>query len=154
MGIIEHQKIDRISESTTIDIMARTIWGEARGETLSVKNAIASVILNRYKISQEYKDYWGGSTIAEICQETHQFSCWNENDMSYEKLMAVDVDDKCFAECKRIASRAVRGLLPDVVSGAEHFHTVSVQPRWAENYISVEHIGSHLFYKLGAQFCL
>ena len=26
MGIIEHQKIDRVNEITTIDIMARTIW--------------------------------------------------------------------------------------------------------------------------------
>ena len=148
MGIIEHQKIDRVNEITTIDIMARTIWGEARGEALSGKNAIASVILNRYKISQGYKNYWWGSTIAEICQAPYQFSCWNENDVNYEKLMAVDVNDKCFGECKRIASRAVRGLLPDVVSGAEHYHASSVQPRWAEDCIIVEHIGSHLFYKL------
>lgn len=32
-----------------IDILARTIYGEARGETDLGKMAVASVILNRYK---------------------------------------------------------------------------------------------------------
>ena len=35
-----------------VDILARTIFGEARGESLSGQEAIASVVINRVKFAQ------------------------------------------------------------------------------------------------------
>ena len=39
--------------SITIDVLARTIWGEARGEGTSGMSAVACVVINRVKIAQE-----------------------------------------------------------------------------------------------------
>ena len=43
-----------------IDILARTIYGEARGEKTAGKKAVACVIMNRYKS----KKWFAGKTIA------------------------------------------------------------------------------------------
>ena len=49
----------------TTDIFAKTIFGEARGETLAGQEAVASVILNRVKKSQQKGHCWWGNTIVE-----------------------------------------------------------------------------------------
>ena len=59
-----------------VDILARTIYGEARGETDEGKRAVGLCILNRYKS----KKWFSANTIAEVCQKPLQFSCWNKND--------------------------------------------------------------------------
>ena len=46
--------------SKDVDILARTIYGEARGESEIGKRAVASVILNRYKSGK----WFAGDTIA------------------------------------------------------------------------------------------
>lgn len=46
------------------DILARTIYGEARGESISGQEAIASVILNRVAFAKRRGRYWWGNTIA------------------------------------------------------------------------------------------
>lgn len=131
-----------------IDILARTIYGEARGETDLGKMAVASVILNRYKA----KKWFSGSTIAETCQfcvkgsKFHQFSCWNESDPNFKKLISVTNEDAQFSKCLEIAKKYISGELKDVVCGACHYHTVNVLPKWAKNKKADFLIGNHLFY--------
>ena len=48
-----------------IDILARTIYGEARGEIDEGKRAVGLCILNRYKS----KKWFSANTIAEVCQK-------------------------------------------------------------------------------------
>jgi hypothetical protein len=55
-----------------VDTLARTIYGEARGENMLGKRAVAHVILNRVKANS-----WWGKTIAGVCRYKWQFSCWN-----------------------------------------------------------------------------
>ena len=45
------------------DILARTIYGEARGESISGQEAIASVILNRVAIAKSRGRYWWGRRL-------------------------------------------------------------------------------------------
>lgn len=132
----------------TTDILARTIWGEARGETLAGKEAVANVILNRAKKAQLSGHYWWGDTIEEVCLKPYQFSCWNENDVNYRRVIAVDASDPNFAICQRIARRAVNGLLEDNVFGADHYHAIGIHPAWAEGRVPVAEIGGHIFYCL------
>ena len=54
-------------QTQAIDILARTLWGEARGETLSGKEAVACVILNRLKKTNAKGLFWWGNTLEEIC---------------------------------------------------------------------------------------
>lgn len=43
-----------------IDTLARTVWGEARGESLLGKEAVACVILNRHKSGK----WFAAETVA------------------------------------------------------------------------------------------
>lgn len=130
----------------TIDILARTLYGEARGESLRGKEAVASVVVNRVKRAQARGGYWWGNTIAEVCQKKWQFSCWNETDPNRPKLLAVTEKDMAFASCLGVARRAVASLIEDQTKGATHYHTKAVQPKWASNRKPCAIIGSHLFY--------
>ena len=128
------------------DILARTIYGEARGESISGQEAIASVILNRVAFAKRRGRYWWGNTIAGVCLAPWQFSCWNENDLNRKIIERADDADIGFCICKRIALRAASGLLEDRTSGATHYHTRSLRPKWSVGKIPCAEIGSHIFY--------
>jgi spore germination cell wall hydrolase CwlJ-like protein len=131
-----------------IDVLARTIWGEARGEGTSGMEAVACVVLNRVKIAQAHKGYWWGSDIAGVCRKPFQFSCWNANDPQYERIRAVNDRNIHFATALRVARRAVAGVLSDITNGATHYHTLDVSPHWADGQSPCAIIGHHLFYRL------
>lgn len=143
------QRVARHKEHMDIDVLARTIWGEARGEGFNGMNAVACVIYNRYLISQSHRGYWWGGTIPDICKKAYQFSCWNAGDPNRIKMQLVQPDDPEFASAKRIASRILRAYTyADVTYGADHYHHRSIHPNWADSNKIVAEIGSHIFYKL------
>lgn len=130
--------------SDEIEILARTLFGEARGEALSGKVAVAQVILNRAR-----KGGWFGSSIKEVCLKPWQFSCWNKNDPNRKKIEAVDTSHPIFATCLLVADLAVHGLLADETNGADHYFAKSIpEPYWAKGQQAVAEIGGHLFYSL------
>ncbi len=135
-------------ESDTIDILARTIWGEARGEGTYGMHAVASVIVNRFHISRKMGSYWWGNTISGICRKPFQFSCWNADDPNLHKLLNVDDKDLAFQTAKRLARRAMHGVLADITGGATHYHARSVRPYWVGEARPSREIGNHIFYKL------
>ena len=47
-----------------IDVLARTIYGEARGESISGMEAVASVVLNREAFSKRRRRYWWKSAAS------------------------------------------------------------------------------------------
>lgn len=97
-----------------IDVLARTLWGEARGQGHIGMEAVASVVLNRVKVAQGHGGkYWWGGNIIQVCQKPYQFSCWNRSDPNFQKLQAIDDKNLYFASALRIARRAVAGVLPD-----------------------------------------
>tara|TARA_Y100001001_G_scaffold135791_1_gene136908 strand:- start:551 stop:1066 length:516 start_codon:yes stop_codon:yes gene_type:complete len=130
-----------------VDILARTIWGEARGEGKTGMEAVACVILNRHKRAKEVGGYWWGNTVIEICQKPYQFSCWNKSDPNRGKLLSVSEDNPYFATALRIARRALLGVLSDITKGATHYHTQSVKPYWMRYMDVMAHINNHIFYK-------
>lgn len=129
-----------------IEVLARTIYGEARGESIPGQEAIASVVLNRVAKAQKYGSFWWGNTIAEVCQKPWQFSCWNARDPNLPVIKAVDDSDPAFATCKRISLRAIAGLLADRTNGATHYHTKRLRPKWSIGKIPCAELGSHFFY--------
>ncbi|MCK5285358.1 MAG: cell wall hydrolase [Alphaproteobacteria bacterium] len=131
-----------------IDTLARTLWGEARGEGTQGMEAVASTILNRVKVAQEEGKFWWGNNIIQICQKPYQFSCWNRSDPNFRKLQFVDENDLYFATAKRIASRAVIDYLEDKTCGATHYHAAGIMPYWARGEQPTVIIGSHIFYNL------
>ena len=133
---------------TDTEIMAKTIYGEARGEGISGMEAVANVIINRHKMALLNNRTWWGKTIIEICLKPQQFSCWNPTDPNFKLLQQDLSDDKIYAICKRIALRALHGNLPDNTHGATHYHAIHINPYWARGIIPSAQIGNHLFYAL------
>jgi spore germination cell wall hydrolase CwlJ-like protein len=131
-----------------VDILARTLWGEARGEGTEGMKAVACVVLNRVKVAKERGSYWWGNDIIQVCQKPYQFSAWNRSDPNFRKLQSVDERDLYFATARRIARRAVIGALKDVTGGATHYHADSIMPYWAKGEHPSVTIGRHVFYRL------
>ena len=57
------------SDKVSKDILARTIWAEARGDGWEGMQAVASVVLNRVK-----QNSWYGKSIVAVCLFPWQFS--------------------------------------------------------------------------------
>lgn len=137
-------RLDLVKPETVI--MARTIYGEARGEKVRGKEAVACVIMNRVKRGRARGGYWWGSTVEEVCLRPWQFSCWNEGDPNRAVIEKVDASNRNFASCLRIARRAVAGALEDPTNGATHYHAKGSFPPWARGRKTSAEIGNHLFY--------
>lgn len=135
-------------DELTVDVLARTLWGEARSEGVQGIEAVASVILNRVEIARKLGGYWWGNDIIQVCQKQYQFSCWLKSDVQYSRVVSVDENDKYFVTCKRVARRAVLGLLVDSTRGASHYHADYVDPSWADKSKVTVKIGRHIFYRL------
>ena len=131
-----------------IDVLARTIWGEARGEGTTGMQAVAAVVMNRLKHARARGGYWWGDDIIEICQKPYQFSAWNKDDPNFEKISAVTDNNLQFATAKRLARRAVYGVMDDPTNGATHYHAIGVTPLWSHREKPVAVIGRHIFYRL------
>ena len=124
------------------DVLARTLWGEARGEGPQGMEAVTCVVMNRVKRAATHF----GTSVKDCCQKPFQFSCWNERDPNRARLLAVTTADTDFAQALAIAARAVGGALTDVTAGATHYHTRAVRPDWAAGKTPCFELGSHLFY--------
>lgn len=132
-----------------VDVLARTLWGEARGQGNEGLAAVAHVVLNRVRIAEQRGGYWWGGDIIQVCQKPYQFSCWNRSDPNFQKLSAVDDRNADFRTCLKLARRAIGGTLgKDFTHGATHYHADYVNPYWAKGEEPLTIIGNHLFYRL------
>ncbi|WP_142851008.1 cell wall hydrolase [Telmatospirillum sp. J64-1] len=137
--------------ATDIDILARTLYGEARGEGIAGMSAVAHVILNRVRRRRWYGAGVPGypdHSIAAVCLKAWQFSCWNAADPNRPKLIAADLSDPALRRAMLVACAVVNDEpgFTDATQGADHYHTRSVSPDWAQGRKPVVSIGGHLFY--------
>lgn len=123
------------------ELLARTLWAEARGEGVLGMAAVAAVIVNRAA-----KGGWWGGDIKSVCLKPYQFSCWNENDPNRKLLLRVGDEDRHFAAAKTIAELAVGKALADTTDGATHYHTKRVSPSWSAGKTPCRVLGNHQFY--------
>ena len=134
-----------------IDITARTIFGEARGEYackdggISALIAVANVIHNRFLQGRFGKNH------QDICMKPFQFSCWNTNDPN--RIIIENIDQKLplFKICRDVAKNVLEGHWPDLTKGSDHYHTKDIYPYWSVKKTPEVTIGRHHFYKLGGR---
>jgi len=122
------------------DYMARTLYGEARGEGARGMQAVANVIINRVK-----QGGWYGASVKDVVLKPYQFSCWNENDVN--RTIILNANSAQLATARNIAERVISGELPDITGGATHYHAKSITPYWASSLTKTATIGNHVFYK-------
>ncbi len=135
-----------------VELLARTIYGEARGEKRIGKIAVANVVMNRVRFKKQagYKVVNGHRlvSVAETCLKPFQFSCWLESDANRSVIENVADNDAVYQECLSIASDAVRERLVDVTCGATHYYNPKgcKCPTFAIGKKPCAIIGSHYFF--------
>lgn len=127
-------------------ILAKTLWGEARGEGRRGMQAVAAVVMNRKR-----QGYRGRRSAAEVCLDPRQFSCWNGDDPNLPLLQRIDANpDADFVNAMQIARDALAGDLPDPTFGSKHYVATTLPPRampdWLLGKTPVVTIGRHAFY--------
>lgn len=127
------------------NIIARTLWGEARGEGEYGMQAVANVIKNRLSSGVR----WWGHSLRTVCLARYQFSCWNAKDPNRPKLMAVTEDDPQFRIAIRLADQTLAGSLPDIVNGADSYvdSRMPDKPNWCRCRDPACIQGHHWFYR-------
>lgn len=132
-----------------VDIIARTIWGEARGDGYSGMTAVANVIATRAANPR-----WWGSGFVSVCTKPEQFDCWNKDETpgsDYQQMIAVTTADGDFVMARNIATEAVAGTLHDLTGGADSYYapaSVKAPPAWATPDKFKVQVGKQLFYRV------
>ncbi|MFA5379813.1 MAG: cell wall hydrolase [Dehalococcoidia bacterium] len=131
------------------EIMALTIYGEARGEPYLGKVAVGSVVLNRVDLKG-----WQGKTISEVCLKPYQFSCFLKSDPN--SMMLLDIAQDCaheatvnrvFAICMEVSDGLITGTVDRITEGT-HYHSTGIKvPNWAYEMKRADKIGRHIFYR-------
>lgn len=133
-----------------VHILARTIYGEARGEYYRLDGGLASLIAVGNIVKNRLKQKtWYGSTISEVCQKPYQFSCWNPHDPNL-RLITTTITDPLFDQCMSVAQMILDDRWPDLTKGCDHYHatTMNALPAWTLKSVPVIKIGRHIFYDL------
>lgn len=126
----------------TVETLAKTIYGEARGESYKGQLAVGWVIRNR---AADGKLRWPRDIIG-VCRQPKQFSCWNEDDKNFSLIKDAHINSPGFLACVGAAALVLSGSEPDPTGGATHYHTEAVKPGWAAKMKESTRIGSHIFY--------
>ncbi|MDY1047193.1 cell wall hydrolase [Pseudomonas coleopterorum] len=130
------------------DVVARTLWGEARGEGIRGQIAVAWVIRNRVQDAQP-RSWWGEGYIG-VCRKPWQFSCWNLRDPNYPFVSgARPIPPAQLAQALAVAEQVVAGQVADPTSGATHYHAthLSPPPAWTKGATRTVVLGGHAFFK-------
>jgi spore germination cell wall hydrolase CwlJ-like protein len=136
-----------VPDTGQVDALARTIYGEARGEGRAGMEAVASVVLNRMAQSG-----WAAGDVRRVVWAPGQFTVWHPRDVNFAPMMRAGPLDPEFREAMDIARRALLGLLVDRTGGADHYHaTDAKRPAWASPSRLTATIGRHSFYRLAAR---
>lgn len=136
------------SEWPDLMTLTATILGEAEGESLLGKRAVAYVIMNRAADAR-----WP-DTPGDVCLQRLQFSCWNAGSPRVPKMLnprRTGVDRKVWDDCFRAAVEALFKLEPDPTGSANHYlapGSLKILPMWAQPERVVARIGAHHFYRL------
>lgn len=133
-------------------ILALTLYGEARGEPHEGRIAVGSVILERV----DHRD-WDGKTIQEVCLKPYQFSCFLPSDPNFAKLKAIAedwehglLDSAPLQKCHAVAKGLLNGVIPrDPVIAAHHctqYCAIDAQPDWKKTMRLIGTVSRHEFY--------
>ena len=125
--------ISKLSTIATLNTdllhLAKTIYGEARGESIETMLAVGWVIRNRLQA----KRY--GSTYKDVVLQPKQFSCWNKDDPNY-KVIKRSIRGRLWEVCIGVAVVVIQSAAKhNPVTGVRHYYDKSMDsnpPYWAE----------------------
>lgn len=121
--------------------LTEALYFEARGETLKGIVGVSEVILNRVDDRRYPSSVCGvvnqGTGERYRCQFT--YTCDGRPEIIRET--------KAYQKVGKIARFMINGASRELTEGATHYHTKSVNPRWARVFPRTTTIGFHHFYR-------
>ncbi len=130
-----------------LDIAARTLWGEARGEDDIGRRAVAYVFLNRWKTT--HGQFRKDDTLATACLRHVQFSVWNAGDPNFKKMFQIDYNNVDLRVCLQILLEVINeDGKGDFTDGARHYYSKSmhIAPDWAVGHTPSYETNGHIFF--------
>jgi N-acetylmuramoyl-L-alanine amidase len=145
-------------------VLAGTLDGEGRGETIHARAAIAWTVRNRREKYKADKN----KPYAQVCLRRLQYSCWwpiggEENAARTLRIMDAEFVSnpgiiplaiwKRYIESKHIAQGVIAGAILDPTNGATHYLTRTLYnsagcPAWAKDPGKISAtIESHIFFR-------
>lgn len=141
------------------EVVALTIWGEARNQEIEGKVFVGSVIRNRVLSGR-----WG-RTYAAVCFARLQFSCWSPQGgtSNYDALLRLtrqlvgDYHERpeltpTLRELLFLAEGIIGGQLQDRAQGSNHYITRDLwktkPPAWAVGQLPQCIVGDHVGFLL------
>ncbi len=118
--------------------IARVVYAETGATSLSLVNAMTSMIANLHRAS--------GRTFDDIVADVDIFAVLDENHPHHNR-MRVPANSRAFQMCVRVAMRMLCGGLNDTTRGAVNFHHDGVIPAWATTRGYIAEIDGVLFYR-------
>lgn len=140
------------ADSNDIFILAKTIYGEARGEPEEGKIAVGWVVRNRAQCVLDHGSphMFGSGTIASAALAPWQFSCNNSNSPEETEMASLTEDstDPVFLACRTSAEMVIDGVVDDPTDSSMWYHTVAMgwPGEWGKQIPATRQIGSQLFY--------
>src|SRR6185312_320831 len=121
-------------------VMARTLYGEARGGGETLMRCTGHVIMNRVRDNR-----WPDSP-AKVCLQPHQFSCWSGAPAilpDFHTMMMADLNDPLFLQANIIALSCMGDRYSeDITKGANMYYAQTISaPSWVQR--------AQLMYKYG-----
>lgn len=134
------------ASATEREVVARTIWAEARDQGGSGMAAVAHVIRNRAVVGR-----YGGGRPRGVALAPFQFSVWNEDSRNRRASLAVTTADAQYREALKIYDAVIGAgddrQVPPNVRGATHYYvTNSPTPFWASKINALGSHGAHSFF--------
>ncbi|RCW89344.1 N-acetylmuramoyl-L-alanine amidase [Halanaerobium sp. DL-01] len=130
-NLTPHQILGKTVSKQELNLLARAIYGEARGEPFIGQIAVGAVIINRVLSSQF------PNTFAEVIYQNGQFSCVSDGQINLRP------NNTAF----RAAREAINGK--DPTKGALYFYNpkTAANKSWFKSRRVIVDIGEHVFTK-------
>jgi spore germination cell wall hydrolase CwlJ-like protein len=124
-----------------VDVLARTAWGEARGEGDEGLAAVLHVIRNRHDKGNNDMSY------AEVAKAPKQFSVWNND--SPNRPVVENLGGEEMTRVSSLVRDVLSGQVSDPTGGATHYHSTDFDPPpWANHATPTAMLGKHAFYRM------
>ena len=144
-------KVNAFDENNDIYCMAQNIYFEAGNQPLAGKIAVAQVVINRTNhpnypttmcdviYQAKLKENWLGNMVPIRHQCQFSWFCDGKSDDP--------VDSPTWMNSLKVAADVVQGKYGDITEGSTHYHSIYVNPYWADSLNETVVINEHIFYK-------
>ena len=144
-------KIEASDPNNEAYCLAQNMYFEAGNQPLAGKIAVSQVVINRTQhmnypeticgvvYQAKWKENWKGNLMPVRHQCQFSWFCDGKSDDPE--------DSKTWVQCLTLARNILQGAYGDITEGATHYHSVYVNPYWADSLNETVIINEHIFYK-------